>query len=69
VLGLAAVVVVGLLGAWLARRAGEAEAIRDAKDQVTLAADGSVEPAVTDGLVRGDPRALDRVDRVGRSCA
>jgi two-component system NarL family sensor kinase len=64
VLGLAAVVFVGLLGTWLARRAGEAEAIRDAKDQVTLAADGSVEPAVTDGLIRGDPRALGAVDRV-----
>ena len=64
VLGLAAVVLVGLLGAWLARRAGEAEAIRDAKDQVSLAADGSVEPAVRDGLLRGDPKALARVDGV-----
>jgi two-component system NarL family sensor kinase len=63
-LGLAAVVLVGLLGAWLGRRAGEAEAIRDAKDQVSLAADGSVEPAVTDGLLRGDPKALDAFDRV-----
>jgi signal transduction histidine kinase len=52
------------VGAWLARRAGEAEAIRDAKDQVSLAADGSVEPAVTDRLLRGDPKALEAVDRV-----
>ncbi len=64
VLGLAAVVLVGLLGAWLARRAGEAEAIRDAKAQVHLAKDGSIEPALTDALVRGDPKALDAFDRV-----
>jgi two-component system, NarL family, sensor kinase len=64
VLGLAAAVLVGLLAAWLARRAGEAEAIRDAKAQVHLAADGSIEPAVTDALVRGDPKALDAFDRV-----
>jgi two-component system NarL family sensor kinase len=63
-LGLAAVVLVGLLGAWLARRAGEAEAIRDAKDQTRLAAEGSIEPVVTDALVRGDPKALERVDGV-----
>ena len=64
VLGVAAVVLVGLLGAWLARRAGEAEAIRDAKAQVHLAKDGSIEPALTDALVRGDPKALDAFDRV-----
>jgi signal transduction histidine kinase len=61
---LVAIVLVGLLGVWLARRAGEAEAIRDAKDQAQLFAHGSVEPAVTDGLIRGDPRALAAVDRV-----
>lgn len=64
VAGLAAVVLVGLLGVWLARRAGEAEAIRDAKDQTQLFAHGSVEPAVTAGLLKGDPRALDAVDRI-----
>jgi signal transduction histidine kinase len=62
--GLAAVVLVGLLGAWLARRAGEAEAIRDAKDQTQLFAHGSVEPAIGKGFLKGDPRALDAVDRV-----
>jgi two-component system, NarL family, sensor kinase len=62
--GLAAVVLVGLLGVWLARRAGEAEAIRDAKDETRIAALGSVEPVVTDSLVGGDPQALDAVDRV-----
>ena len=62
--GLAAVVLVGLLGVWLARRAGEAEAIRDAKDQTQLFAHGSVEPAIEAGFLKGDPRALDAVDRI-----
>ena len=62
--GLVAVVLVSLLGVWLIRRAGENEAIRDAKDETRIAAHGSVEPVVTDGLIRGDPRALEAVDRV-----
>ena len=62
--GLAAVVLVSLLGVWLFSRAGEAEAIRDAKDQTRIAAEGSVEPVLSDALVRGDPRALATLDRV-----
>ena len=49
---LLAVVLISVLGVWLLRRAGEAEAIRDAKDQTQIAAEGSVEPALTDALVR-----------------
>jgi signal transduction histidine kinase len=63
-IGLLAVVLVSLLGAWLIRRAGEAEAIRDAKDQTRIAALASVEPALSDGLVRGDSKAIAAVDRV-----
>jgi two-component system, NarL family, sensor kinase len=62
--GLVAVVAISVLGVWLFSRAGEAEAIRDAKDQTRLAAEGSVEPVLTDGLVRGDPKAVEAVDRV-----
>jgi two-component system NarL family sensor kinase len=62
--GLVAVVLIGLLGVWLTQRAGESEAIRDAKDQTKLAAQGSIEPVVSDALVRGDPRAIAAVDRV-----
>lgn len=61
--GLLAVVLVSLLGVWLIRRAGEAEAVRDAKDQTRIAALASVEPALSDGLVRGDPKAIEAVDR------
>jgi two-component system NarL family sensor kinase len=62
--GLVAVVAISVLGVWLFSRAGEAEAIRDAKDQTRIAAEGSVEPVLTDGLVRGDPKAIEAVDRV-----
>lgn len=61
--GLAAVLVVSLLGVWLFSRAGEAEAIRDAKDQTRIAA-GSIEPFLSDALVRGDAKALAALDRV-----
>jgi two-component system, NarL family, sensor kinase len=62
--GLVAVVAISVLGVWLFSRAGEAEAIRDAKDQTRIAAEGSVEPVLTDALLRGDPTALAAVDRV-----
>src|SRR4051794_16396950 len=61
---LVAVVVISLLGVWLLRRAGDAEAVRDAKDQTRIAAHGSIEPALADGVVQGSPRALAAIDRV-----
>ena len=60
---LLAVVVISVLGLWLLRRAGEAEAIRDAKDQTGIAAHGSVEPALSDGLLRGEATSIAAVDR------
>ena len=62
--GLAAVVLVSLLGIWLLRRAGDEEAIRDARDQTRIAAEGSVEPVLSDALLRGDAGALAELDRV-----
>jgi signal transduction histidine kinase len=62
--GLVAVVLVSVLGIWLFGRAGEAEAVRDAEDQTRIAAEGSVEPAVSDALLRGDPQAIEALDRV-----
>ena len=61
---LVAVLLVGLLAIWLFRRAGEAEAIRDARDQTLIAAESSIEPALTPALLRGDPQALADLDRV-----
>jgi two-component system NarL family sensor kinase len=59
-----AVALVSLLAVWLFDRAGEAEAIRDAKDQTRIAAESSIEPAVDDSLLAGQPEALAAVDRV-----
>jgi signal transduction histidine kinase len=63
-IGLVAIVLITLVGVWLFRRAGDAEALRDAKDQTRIAAVGSVEPVITDGLLREKPSALAAVDRV-----
>jgi two-component system, NarL family, sensor kinase len=40
------------------------EAIRDARTSAHLAASGIAEPNLEDGLLDGDPRALERIDRV-----
>ncbi len=64
--GLAAVVLVGLIAAYLLGRAGTDEAIRDAKQISALAGEGIVEPVVDDGLLTGDPRSQERVDSVVR---
>lgn len=64
--GLAAVVVVGLVAAYLLERAGTDEAIRVARQVTALAGQGIVEPVVGDRLVAGDPRARRRLDAVVR---
>ncbi len=63
-IGLAAVALISVVGVWLFHRAGEAEAIRDAKDQTRIAAEGSVEPVLSNGLLHERPGALAAVDRV-----
>jgi hypothetical protein len=64
--GLVAVALISLLGVALFRRTGEAEALRDAKDLTRAAAEQAVEPALSEPLLRGDPRAVARVDAVVR---
>src|SRR4051812_46087797 len=56
-------VLVGLTAAEVLRHAGRTEAIRDARVLAAVAADGIVKPAVTPGLLRGDPRAIEEMDR------
>jgi two-component system, NarL family, sensor kinase len=63
-IGLVTIALISVVGVWLFHRAGETEAIRDAKDQTRIAAQGSVEPVLSDGLLRGKPSAIDAVDRV-----
>jgi signal transduction histidine kinase len=61
--GLAALVLLGAIGAYLVRQVGRTEAIRDAKHAATLAGRGVAEPYVTPALLRGDPAAIARLDR------
>jgi two-component system NarL family sensor kinase len=64
--GLVPLVLVGFAAVELMRRTGTDEAIEDAKRITRLAGQGIVEPAVTDALLRGDPGAVERVDRAVR---
>lgn len=64
---LASVVVIGAVGLWLFQRLGTSEAIRDAEELTEVTGRGIVEPTVTDGLLRGDRAAIERVDGVVRS--
>jgi two-component system, NarL family, sensor kinase len=63
---LVAVVIISLLGVVLFGRLGRDEAIRDAKDQTRASADFAVEPVLTDGVLRGERRALLELDGVVR---
>jgi two-component system, NarL family, sensor kinase len=63
---LVAVFLISLLGVVLFQRLGEDEAIRDAQDQTRASATWAVEPALTDGVLRGDPVAIARLDRFVR---
>lgn len=66
VAGLAGVVLMGVLGVVLLRQTATSAAIRDAKQVTRLAGEGIVAPNISDGVVRGDRRALARVDDVVR---
>jgi signal transduction histidine kinase len=65
--GLAIVVLLGLAGVELLRHAGNTEALRDAKNNTRIAAVGVAEPNLTPALLRGDPLALARFDRIMRA--
>ena len=60
--GLAAVLVVGTAAAYLLSKAGEDEAIRDAKRVSEFVAEGVVGPLVVDELADAGPAAVRRVD-------
>src|SRR3954465_10268975 len=64
--GLVAVIVVGLVTAVASRRVGQREAIVDARTTTLVKAQTVVEPAVTDGLVTGEPSAVSKVDAAVR---
>jgi two-component system NarL family sensor kinase len=62
--GVVALSIVGLATAVASRRVGQREAVADARTTTLIKAKGVVEPAVTDGLLTGDPAAIERVSRV-----
>jgi signal transduction histidine kinase len=64
---LVAVILISVLAVWLARRAGKAEAIRDAKDQTQIVAQGTIEPELSDGLLKGKATSLAQIDAVVRN--
>src|SRR4051812_23410178 len=67
VASLIAVLFLGLVGVFLLRQVGRGEAIHNATEVTRLAAIGIVQPTVAPGLLRGDPDAIERVDRAARA--
>jgi two-component system, NarL family, sensor kinase len=65
--GLIAALVLALASVAILRRTGTKEATNDAKRVTNLVGMGIVEPQVTDALLRGDERAIARVDRAVRA--
>jgi len=59
-------VLVGGASASVFRRIGTNEAVRDARVVTATIAHGAIEPALRDGVVNGDPRAVAALDRVTR---
>lgn len=65
--GLAIVVLLGAAGVGFLRHAGTAEAMRDAKNNTRLAAEGVAGPNLTPAVMRGDSHALARFDQIMRA--
>ena len=62
--GLAALILLSAAGVYLLRDVGRDEAVRNARQVAELAGRSVVEPALTPGLLRGDPAAIAEVDAV-----
>ena len=65
--GVASVTVIGVILAVHLRSVGIKEARRETEQQVRLAGAGVVAPAITAGVLRGDPAAIARLDRIVRT--
>jgi signal transduction histidine kinase len=66
VVGLLALAIVAISTGIASRNVGQREAIANARTSTVLKAQSVVAPAITEGLRRGDPEALARVDQVVR---
>ena len=62
--GVIALAVVGVISFFVMRHIGTTEALRHARDVTRVAARGITEPNLTKGLLRGNPAAMRRFDRV-----
>ena len=62
--GIALLIVVATIGAVALRHVAREEALRDARALTAALSRGVIEPAVTPGVVEGDPAALRRLDRL-----
>src|SRR5256885_16251981 len=62
--GPVAVALLGLAAVAIMRKSGTDEAIREAQQVTRLAGDGVVSPRITPELLRGDPDAISRMDRI-----
>jgi signal transduction histidine kinase len=61
-----ALLVVGVLGTLAARQLAEREATNDAATMARVLAQAVVEPSLTDGLLTGDPAAIEAFDQVAQ---
>lgn len=64
--GVVVLVLVAVLGLGASRRIAEQESVNDAARSTDLLADAVVQPALTDGVLTGDPDALAALDAVVR---
>jgi two-component system, NarL family, sensor kinase len=64
--GLVVLILVAVAGAIALRSLSTSEAVRDARRLTTITGHGIVEPALTTGVVRGDPAAIAKLDRIIR---
>jgi two-component system NarL family sensor kinase len=67
VTALVTLVLVAVVTAYVSRRLGTDEAIRDANSYTALAAGAAVEPVLDDGILTADPTAIAAVDQVVRT--
>src|SRR5687768_5477499 len=67
VTGVVALVLVALTTAYASRVLGTNEAIADADRAATLVSTAALEPALTDGILTGDPAAIAALDTVVRN--
>ncbi len=62
--GLAVMVLVAVGGLLALRSVGTSEAVKDARRLTAVTGNGIVAPALTAGVIRGEPRALAKLDRL-----